>query len=244
MRLFSVSLAFCAVVAFAEPEVLPNFQQADDGVEVNHKTHLTYTCVYDNERKRAAVVNPHAHRGDIRTAFMRNGAVEIDCADVPEGTKVIVGVIDPVRHFFNQYDHLMRHFVHNHHFVPKYFPDGTREFIGGCTWGPGHEGHEPHHDVAHHLDTLKKFVKTVGKQIEAPQTEPIRMFNAVPIPVPEVFSEESRRLVAGRPHKAVDPPSALVDPEVRRGVCEMMADDYCFLKMEVPEPCKVFISCP
>lgn len=211
-------------------------------VRVHRVTKFDYECLHNEAEGTAVVVNPHAH--STLTKMARGGApgvTTVKCVDLPEDTQKILGIIDPLLHIMHRYDEMMRRYTDRTDELPHGTPEHVEKFIKGCTWKRGQKPALP-------LQKFKEFVElpqdaVVQDHIAPPQSEiPADEY----VPIEEIMiSQESKRVLAEkRPYyvKAVDPVSAMADPEVVRPLCMMAAPEYCKLKIAVPEHCRPHVE--
>lgn len=209
-------------------------------IRVHGVTKFDYECLHNEAEGTAVVVNPHAHSGLTKM----EGVTTVRCADLPEDTKKILGIIDPLLQIMHRYDEIMRRYVTRANELPHGTPEHVHKFIKGCTWKRGQKPTLP-------LQKFKEFV-------ELPQDAAVQdhWINVASSPQSEIPADEyvpieqimvSKRVLDGAPPyflKAVDPVSAMEDPEVVRPLCMMAAPEYCKLKIAVPEHCRPHVDEP
>lgn len=200
-------------------------------VQVN--TPRQWECIYDRKNNYATLVSPLAHPGLIRKSH--RGMPTAPCDSLPEESRKVMGVIDPLLHLMHRYDDMMRRYVGRPEELPEGTPGHVHDFIKGCVWKRG---------VRPPVEQFRQFVElpdgaTVGDHIAPPQSEPVEHLGVEAHPLQALFNEQIDEMVS---LKAVDPPAALRDPAIREAGCKMVQGEYCKLKIAVPHHCRPHVS--
>lgn len=201
-------------------------------VQVN--TPRQWECIYDRKNNYATLVSPLAHPGLIRRSH--RGMPTAPCDSLPQDSRKIMGVIDPLLHLMHRYDDMMRRYVGRAEELPPGTPGAVRDFIKGCP--------QMKRGMGPSVEQFRQFVElpddaVVGDHIAPPQSEPVEHMGAEVHPLHELFSEQIDEMVS---LKAVDPPATLRDPAALAAGCKMVQGEYCKLKIAVPLHCRAHVS--